>query len=331
MAKIKLSIFNEPIQTLTLFFQFIYEEINNIILYLVKNKKTTFTVLTISFFLLEIISIYFNYILVNIVNAIYWTFLGILSSIGLGFGIHTGILFLFPLIIRVSLLSKNCHNTNFEIYGNNSFVCTDDISNVNIFDVYLKIFIESFFWSVGTALGEIPPFWISRIDRLNRTRSIDISNYTDNYILNLVNKYTIKLLINYRFWAILALSSWPNVAFDLCGIASGHYMIPFSHFITATIIGKACIKTPIQTLLIIKLFLSDSIDNLVSIFPKSIGNILSKLLLKYKENLQNSSNETSYFSYAWNIFISLIFIYFILSIIDIVAKKQLRKNQFNLN
>ena len=146
MAKIKLSIFNEPIQTLTLFFQFIYEEINNIILYLVKNKKTTFTVLTISFFLLEIISIYFNYILVNIVNAIYWTFLGILSSIGLGFGIHTGILFLFPLIIRVSLLSKNCHNTNFEIYGNNSFVCTkDDISNVNIFDVYLKIFIESFF------------------------------------------------------------------------------------------------------------------------------------------------------------------------------------------
>jgi len=287
--------------------------------------------LTITFLLLEIISIYFNYILMYIINAIYWTFLGILSSIGLGFGIHTGILFLFPLIIRVSILSKECHNTNFEIYGNNSFTCAGEDTNVNIFDIYFKVFMESFFWSVGTALGEIPPFWISRIDRLNRTRSIDISNYTDNYILNLVNKYTIKLLVNYRFWAILALSSWPNVAFDLCGIASGHYMIPFSHFITATIIGKAFIKTPIQTLLIIKLFLNDSIDNLVSIFPQFICNILSGILLKYKENLQNSSSETSYFSYAWNIFISLVFVYFILSIIDIIAKKQMCKNQIDLN
>jgi len=327
MAKITLSIFTEPLLTFKLFFQFILHQLNETTIFLVENKKKTFTILTILFIVLQIISNCYESILTNIINIIYWTFLGILSSIGLGFGIHTGILFLFPLIIKVTMLTKKCHNTNFTIYGNSSFICEDHVSEVGVFNIYSKVFIESFFWSVGTALGEIPPFWISRLDRLNRTRSIDISNYTDNYFLNLINKYTIKLLINYRFWAILALSSWPNMAFDLCGIASGHYMIPFSHFISATILGKAFIKTPIQTLLIINLFFNDSLEKLIMSFPSNISNLLISLIQGYKNNLQSDNNEMSYFSYIWNTLIVTIFIYFILSIVNIIAIKQQKKNE----
>lgn len=44
---------------------------------------------------------------------LYWTGLGILSSVGLGTGLHTFLLYLGPHIARVTLAAYECGGTNF--------------------------------------------------------------------------------------------------------------------------------------------------------------------------------------------------------------------------
>ncbi len=62
----------------------------------------------------------------------------------------------------------------FTLYGDEAFNCIPDVnSNITTFNIYAKIFLPSFVWALGTACGEIPPYWISRFDRLNRTNSFD--------------------------------------------------------------------------------------------------------------------------------------------------------------
>ncbi|KAJ1674490.1 hypothetical protein EV182_003174, partial [Spiromyces aspiralis] len=47
----------------------------------------------------------------------YWVFLGILSSIGLGAGLHTFVLFLGPHIARVTMSAYKCGSLDFAVYG----------------------------------------------------------------------------------------------------------------------------------------------------------------------------------------------------------------------
>ncbi|KAF9343327.1 Vacuolar membrane protease, partial [Mortierella sp. AD094] len=49
----------------------------------------------------------------------YWTLLGVASSVGLGTGLHTFILFLGPHIAEVTLTAYKCGNTNFDVRGDN--------------------------------------------------------------------------------------------------------------------------------------------------------------------------------------------------------------------
>jgi hypothetical protein len=46
-----------------------------------------------------------------------WIMLGIASSIGLGTGLHTFMLFLGPFIARTTITAANCGNLDFEIQG----------------------------------------------------------------------------------------------------------------------------------------------------------------------------------------------------------------------
>jgi uncharacterized membrane protein YdjX (TVP38/TMEM64 family) len=67
----------------------------------------------------------------------------------------------------------------------------------------------------------------------------------------------------YGFWAILACASIPNPLFDLAGITSGHFRIPFKTFFSATFIGKAIIKVHIQLFFVICLFRKESLEMLI--------------------------------------------------------------------
>jgi hypothetical protein len=44
----------------------------------------------------------------------YWVFLGILSSVGLGTGLHTFVLYLGPFIAKVALAAQECGTLDFQ-------------------------------------------------------------------------------------------------------------------------------------------------------------------------------------------------------------------------
>ena len=44
------------------------------------------------------------------------------------------------------------------------------------------------------------------------------------------------------FVGILLLASWPNAAFDLCGLCCGAFRMPFWQFFGATFLGKSVVK-----------------------------------------------------------------------------------------
>lgn len=72
-------------------------------------------------------------------------------------------------------------------------------------------------------------------------------------------------LQKHGFWAILAFASWPNMAFDLCGIACGHFLLPFSVFFGATFVGKALIKVNMQAMFFIVLFNKHYLEKLIAL------------------------------------------------------------------
>lgn len=74
------------------------------------------------------------------------------------------------------------------------------------------------------------------------------------------------------FWGLVAMASWPNAAFDLCGICCGNFGMPFWTFFGATALGKGLIKAPLQCAFFSTLFSSDSaVAAVASAFPASWG------------------------------------------------------------
>ena len=50
----------------------------------------------------------------------------------------------------------------------------DGSSHIAMFDIYQSVIIEAFFWGLGTAIGELPPYFVSRAASLagNKTEEI---------------------------------------------------------------------------------------------------------------------------------------------------------------
>jgi hypothetical protein len=103
----------------------------------------------------------------------WWVALGISSSIGLGTGLHTFVLFLSPHIAQVALIAYECDSLKFTVRGpdrsvndgtdQNSFQCIPvPNGKVSLLGIYGKVFWECFFWGAGTAIGELPPYFVAR-------------------------------------------------------------------------------------------------------------------------------------------------------------------------
>lgn len=63
-----------------------------------------------------------------------------------------------------------------------------------------------------------------------------------------------RVIQQHGFLGILLLASWPNAAFDLCGICCGVFLMPFWEFFGATLIGKGLVKVSGQALFFVALF-----------------------------------------------------------------------------
>lgn len=221
----------------------------------------------------------------------YWFGLGLLSTIGFGFGFHTGLFFLFPYVINIKNLAINNNTTDFDLIGNNKFEITSyGNSTPSIFDIFLKVLPTVIIWGIGSCFGEIPPYYLAKISKNNIFSSNNrlVKSYYNN-IFYYINKYS--------FIIILILACWPNITFDMCGMAAGYGCLNIYQFIIITCIGKTLIKASIETYII--LFLYD-----ISIFKKhKSGNL----------------------DIIFNIIFFITLLYFIYNIINELAKKQLKK------
>ena len=114
--------------------------------------------------------------------AFYWIGLGIASSIGLGTGLHTFILYLGPHIVRVVLAANECNRIpvmlpsrwKFDHFG----VCDavpNPVNHIGIWAIYEAVFLEAFLWGMGTAIGELPPYFVSRAASIAGQRSEELS------------------------------------------------------------------------------------------------------------------------------------------------------------
>lgn len=235
-----------------------------------------FIYLTFSIFVPSLITI--NYFIYSIV---YWIFLGVLSTIGLGFGLQTGIIFVIPYILN------EYNNTQIEF----SNLDNDITKNTLVFK--LKVFINTLpvviLWGFGSALGEIPPFLLVKY---NSNKEFIIEQTKNNYF----SKF-FYLLDKYRFRSILIVSAWPNVTFDMCGMMCGYYDFSLYDFLVPTIIGKALIKSPLQSIFVI------------FVYSMSVSN----------SYIKTNDNNYYFINYIWNFCIFMIFAYFIKKTIEKIA------------
>ncbi|XP_065752679.1 vacuole membrane protein 1 isoform X3 [Phocoena phocoena] len=230
----------------------------------------------------------------------YWIGLGILSSVGLGTGLHTFLLYL----------------------------------------------------GIGTAIGELPPYFMARAARLSGAEpddedyqefeemlehaetAQDFASRAKLAVQNLVQKV--------GFFGILACASIPNPLFDLAGITCGHFLVPFWTFFGATLIGKAIIKMHIQKIFVIITFSKHIVEQMVAFIGAvpGIGPSLQKPFQEYLEAQRQKLHHKSetgapqgenWLSWMFEKLVVVMVCYFILSIINSMAQSYAKRIQQRLN
>ncbi|KAI8928555.1 hypothetical protein BC831DRAFT_447708 [Entophlyctis helioformis] len=276
----------------------------------------------------------------------WWIGLGIASSIGLGTGLHTFMLFLAPFIAETAFAAYSCQSLNFATRGPQSFVCptspASDAAAITIWTIAHKVRLETFFWGLGTAIGELPPYFVARAAAVAgkddpEFASIERILEKDPNTRNVSERAQIimhNIVTNLGFFGILLCASVPNPLFDLAGIICGHFSIPFATFFGATVIGKSIIKSNIQAISVVIVFseefreallatLRDRIPFLHSIVERTIESQASKFRIN-GDTSSPSSERSSPLSLAWNTFMALMILYFVISIIESLALSRLK-------
>lgn len=89
------------------------------------------------------------------------------SSIGLGTGLHTFILYLGPHIAQVTLAANECNSLPVLLPSRWRFThfepcVTAAGDELSFLAIYQAVWLEAFLWGLGTCLGELPPYFVAR-------------------------------------------------------------------------------------------------------------------------------------------------------------------------
>ncbi|XP_054712005.1 vacuole membrane protein 1-like isoform X2 [Uloborus diversus] len=323
---------------------------------------TTLLVIAISIFLYNLEGPHQEYIhrIENVTfRWIYWIGLGVLSSVGLGTGLHTFVLYLGPHIAAVTLAAYECNSLDFPTppYPDEIICPEGDNSNtvITILKIMSKVRLEAFMWGMGTALGELPPYFMAKAARLSG-QEYDDEELTEleellqakkkapeeQSVLDRAKLTVEKLVERVGFFGILACASIPNPLFDLAGITCGHFLVPFWTFFGATLIGKAIIKMHIQKLFVIVAFNERLVHDMVNKmkYIPYVGRFLhaplEEFLAKQKEKLHRKhgtpgASEGAWIAWIFEKFVILMVFYYVLSIVNSMAQnhhKRLQKRQY---
>ncbi|XP_072503004.1 vacuole membrane protein 1 isoform X4 [Notamacropus eugenii] len=128
-------------------------------------------VLTATYYIEGMHQQYVRYMEKKILWCAYWVGLGILSSVGLGTGLHTFLLYLGPHIASVTLAAYECNSVNFpEPPYPDQIICPDEEGikgSISLWTIMSKVRLEACMWGAGTAIGELPPYFMARAARLS--------------------------------------------------------------------------------------------------------------------------------------------------------------------
>ncbi|KAN0048023.1 hypothetical protein ACTA71_002414 [Dictyostelium dimigraforme] len=269
-------------------------------------------------------------------DCIWWVGLGVLSSIGLGTGLHTFVLYLGPHIAKVTLAATEWNSVNFDVYGANSFIqpTTAMIGGVSFWMILQKVQWAALFWGAGTAIGELPPYFVARTARLKglkleqekklkeQEKPIDEKDQQKKGLLERLSDKVPSLIGNLGFFGILAFASIPNPLFDLAGITCGHFLVPFWKFFGATFIGKAVVKAHIQACFVILAFNMETLTMVISFIEDKIPflkNKIQPILEKERQKLNSNVSANapkSLVGIIWDCVLFLMISYFLMSIVD---------------
>ncbi|KAI9598301.1 hypothetical protein BDF19DRAFT_229207 [Syncephalis fuscata] len=285
----------------------------------------------------------------------YWVLLGIASSVGLGTGLHTFVLFLGPHIAEVTLAAFECGHVDFAVRGPNSFICGQLIpaASLSLWAIIRKIYWQSFCWGAGTAIGELPPYFVARAAALAGQSNEEIDEIgelqnkrpEDQTIKDKVYLFVYGMMQHLGFLGIFLCASIPNPLFDLAGITCGHFLIPFSTFFGATFLGKAVVKAALQSVFVVVMFSKDTLATILSVLANiapSIHDLVAKAVAAQTKKLQSGSDDNSndnttdtnsdgsgggggLIPFVWNSFITLMLLYFLISIVDSLGSARYEK------
>lgn len=147
--------------------------------------------------------------------------MGIASSVGLGTGIYTGALVVFPM------------------------VAAEAVDHDTLSDAMVAVLPRVVVWGLGTAVGELPPYLLGR-----RVATGALSLATVPRLAAMVSGAAGLQRRLGRWGAVLifAMSCYPNATFDACGLLAGTTGMPLHRFLAPTLVGKAFVKAPLQAL-----------------------------------------------------------------------------------
>lgn len=239
--------------------------------------------------------------------AVWWIVLGVLSSIGFGSGMHSGLLFLFPHMLKVCLAAERCGDLEFDVRGDTwwrseGFHCRNpsgsldsfmDSGKASFFSILLKVLPTGILWGAGTAIGEIPPYILSYQAAKAGKRSMETDSLLTagnsngntsetkggaqgslwapvSRALAIMQNWMLAIIKAYGFWGIVLLASYPNAAFDLCGVCCGHFLMPFWQFFGATLLGKGIFKVSGQSALLVAIFRQETREKIFSVLEGSL-------------------------------------------------------------
>lgn len=299
---------------------------------------------------------------------LWWVALGVASSIGLGSGLHTFVLYLGPHIALFTIKAMQCGRVdlksapydtiqlnrgpswldkNCSQFGPPLFQ-SEYGTRVPLSSILPQVQMEAVLWGLGTAIGELPPYFISRAARLSGSRmdAMEELDSEDKGVLNQIKCWFFSHTQHLNFFTILVLASVPNPLFDLAGIMCGQFGIPFWNFFLATLIGKAIIKTHIQTIFIISVCNNQLLDWIENEFIWVLGHIpgFASVLPKLTANLHamkdkylkaphpvspNTKGKKWDFSFTsiWNTVVWLMLMNFFIKIVNSTAQTHLKKQQ----
>ncbi|XP_065190123.1 vacuole membrane protein 1-like [Sycon ciliatum] len=272
----------------------------------------------------------------------WWVGLGILSSVGLGTGLHTFVLYLGPHIAAVTLAAWSCMSVDFPAPPYPAaLICPEGSPAVgavmSLWTIMSKVRWEAMMWGAGTAIGELPPYFVARAARLAGQEMDpeleEAMNADDKSFTGRAKLFLHHLIQRVGFWGIFLAASIPNPLFDLAGITCGHFLVPFPTFFGATLLGKAVVKMHLQKVLVIFLFTKSHFESLIHLIGRipSVGSHLQKPFMdflekqktKYHRQMGAGSDEdtTSLFSYVYGLLVISMISYFLLSILHSMAKQ----------